>query len=124
MKTKSPVAVLLALFIAIGAMAISHTASAQCVNDNLGNAFCPPPGGGCVKEAFGKVKCSAADGGIVLNRFQEAVCGPGQCVMNALGEIFCSKLPKGYATMNATGEPVCSGGCMPGSASACATPTK
>jgi hypothetical protein len=100
------------------------SASAQCVTDNQGNSFCPPPGGGCVKEIFGKVKCSTADGGILLNRFSEAECGPGQCVMSRLSEVVCSKEPRGYATTNSMSEPVCTGGCVRGSAAACTTPTK
>ncbi len=124
MKNKSPVRLLLALLIAAAASFITPAAMAQCVNDSLGNTFCPPPGGACLKDALGKVKCSSADGGIVLNRFQEAVCGPGQCVINAIGEVFCSKAPKGYASLNGIGEPVCTSGCVAASSSACVTPTK
>ena len=124
MNKKSPVAILFALLVALAGATIAPTAAAQCVNDGLGNAFCPPPGGRCVKEGLDKIKCSAADGGILLNRFQQAECGPGQCVMNGLSEIYCSKEAKGYATLNGMSEVICTGGCVRGSSSACITPTK
>jgi hypothetical protein len=124
MNNKSPIAILFALLVTLAGTSFAPAAVAQCVTDRFGNAFCPPPGGGCVKEIFDKVKCSSADGGILLNRFQAAECGPGQCVTNRLGEIFCSSAVKGYATVDGNGDATCTGGCIRGSASACVTPTK
>jgi hypothetical protein len=125
MKNKSLAAWLFSLCVALVALGNAQTASAQgCITDRMGGTFCPPAGAACLKDAFGTIKCSAPDGGIVLNRFQEPVCGPGQCVVNGLGEAFCSKVAKGYASLNVTGEPVCTAGCVGASASVCSTPTK
>jgi hypothetical protein len=114
--------VLLAVMLSLAGL--SSAAAQGCIQDRLGATVCPPPGGGCVRDAMGNVKCSQADGGILLNRFQEAVCGAGQCVSTPLGEVFCSKSPKGYASVDQLGQAVCTGGCAPASASACVTPGK
>jgi hypothetical protein len=124
MKNKSPLAFLFAVLVGMAALGAAQTAAAQCVTDRMGATYCPPAGAKCLKDAVGNLKCSSPDGGIIVNRFQEPMCGPGQCVMTPLGETFCSKVAKGYAAINSVGQAECTSGCVAGSAGACVTPTK
>lgn len=105
------------------AMAVGPTVAQAtgCVNDRYGNPQCPPPGGACLKNSFGDVKCSRADGGILLDRYRDAVCGPGQCIADRNGRIFCSDAPRGSSALNLSGDPVCTSGCVPASADQCST---
>jgi hypothetical protein len=76
-----------------------------CIKDVLGQIVCPPPGGGIYKDTLGQI-----------------VCGNGQCIHDTLGQIVCSSQPNGYATKDAFGLVVCTGGCEPASASNCQQP--
>ena len=111
-------------FLVAASSAYSQSVSPECVNDRFGNVQCPPPGGSCLKDYLGEVRCSPADGGISLDRYKKAVCGPGQCVVDLGGEVFCSRVPKGSAALSRYGEAVCTGGCVGASAEACITPSK
>lgn len=104
--------------------AYSQSVTPGCVNDRYDNVQCPPPGGSCLKDYLGDVRCSPADGGISLDRYKNAVCGPGQCVVNGRGEVFCSRVPKGSAALGRHDEAVCTEGCVGALAEACITPVK
>ena len=83
----------------LGAIGTSSSARSQsatpgCVSDRYGNVQCPPPGGTCIKDLAGEVRCSPLDGGILLDRYKVPVCGPGQCVTDIKGDVFCSSVPR------------------------------
>lgn len=120
-KTKTLTALL-----ASAVLAIAQAAQAQpgCLKDRYGNVQCGPAGSRCLKDRFSDVRCSPPDGGIRLDRYKTAVCGPGRCLVNRIGDVVCSSVPKGSAALNVYGEPVCTEGCVPASAQACVTPVK
>src|SRR5262252_6292587 len=99
---RSAILVTLAALAAPGTISFAYSQSVTpgCVNDRYGNVQCPPPGGSCLKDYLGEVRCSPPDGGIFLDRYQKAVCGPGQCVVNRRGEVLCSRAPKGSAALD------------------------
>ena len=129
MLSKSSIARVIAVLAALGAIGTSSSARSQsatpgCVSDRYGNVQCPPPGGTCVKDRVGEVRCSPTDGGIQLDRYQVPVCGPGQCVTDTKGEVFCSRVPKGSAALDRYGDAVCTEGCIGAAAQACTTPSQ
>jgi hypothetical protein len=93
-----------------------------CVRDAYGKIVCPPQGGSCLINAEGIIACSPPYGGIVMNINGQMFCGPGQCKNNARGQAFCSAAQGGSMIFNGSGELVCTGGCVPASASACSWP--
>jgi hypothetical protein len=109
-------------------LAASVPAAAQqgrgCVNDRYGNPLCPPPGGRCLADINGEIRCSPPGGGIQLDRYRMPACGPGQCIADRNGDIICSKTERGSAATNIHGDVVCTGGCVAGSAAACAVPVQ
>src|SRR6266481_9563589 len=130
MTTTSSGSMIATVFIALAALSAAPAVRAQavtpgCVSDRSGAPQCPPPGGACVKDLHDEVRCSPPDGGILLDRYRTAVCGPGQCIAAKFtGDIFCSRVPKGYAALNTYGEAVCTEGCVPASAAVCISPSK
>jgi len=70
----------------------------------------------------GQVYCSPPNGSIKLNQVGEILCGVGQCVTNSLGQMLCSSQPGGSAIIAALGNTLCTGGCVPASASLCQIP--
>jgi hypothetical protein len=104
--------------------AYSQSVTPGCVNDRYGNVQCPPSGGSCLKDYLDEVRCSPADGGILLDRYKKAVCGPGQCIVDQAGDVFCSRAPKGSAALGRYGEAVCTEGCVRASAQACVVPSR
>jgi hypothetical protein len=123
---KSSIATLVAVLAAVGAIGTARSQSVNpgCVNDRYGNVQCPPPGGSCIKDRGGDIQCSPADGGVLLDRYQVPVCGPGQCVTDIKGEVFCSRVAKGSAAVDRYGEAVCTEGCIKAAAQACTTPSR
>jgi hypothetical protein len=93
-----------------------------CVHNMDGKIVCPPPGGKCLVNANGNIACSPPYGGIVMTLDGQALCGPGKCMISAFGQAFCSAVEDGSITFNSSGEPVCTGGCVRASASACTWP--
>jgi hypothetical protein len=93
-----------------------------CVSNVSGKTVCPPPGGKCLSNASGVIACSPPYGGIVMTLHGEALCGPGECGINVFGRVFCSAVQDGSITFNSSGEPICTGGCVQASASACSWP--
>jgi hypothetical protein len=73
-------------------------------------------------NATGIIACSPPYGGIVMTVRGEALCGPGDCAINAFGRAFCSAEQDGTITFDMSGKPICTGGCVPASASACSWP--
>jgi hypothetical protein len=88
-----------------------------------GQAYAQPLGqGGCVKDVIGQVVCSPPGGGIQKDAINQVVCGKGHCIRNAVGQVVCSSQVGGYATKDATGQAVCTGGCESASSSNCQRP--
>jgi hypothetical protein len=93
-----------------------------CVRNSDGKTACPPVGGTCLKNMYGKIACSPPYGGIVKNRDGEMLCGPGKCMISGSGQAVCSAEQGGSVTRSSSGEPVCTGSCVPASSSACSWP--
>jgi len=93
-----------------------------CVRNLYGKVACPPPGGACLMNAVGDIACSPPYGGIVKTFDGHMLCGPGRCMIGTYDEAFCAVEQDGTITFNSYGEPVCTGGCVPASASACSWP--
>lgn len=70
----------------------------------------------------GEIACSPPFGGIVKTFDGQMLCGPGKCMISAFGQAFCSAEQYGSVTINSSGEPVCTGGCVQASAEACSWP--
>jgi len=77
---------------------------------------------GCVNNSLGKPVCAPPIGGIVKDKHGQPVCGRGQCLANDLGNIVCSSQIGGYSSIDAHGRVLCTGGCVPASASLCQFP--
>jgi hypothetical protein len=93
------------------------------VRNVYGKIVCPPQDVTCLVNSFSNViACSPPNGGIVMNATGEMLCGPGKCMVPAFGQAFCSALQGGSVTIDSKGEPVCTGECVPASASACSLP--
>ena len=93
-----------------------------CVRNVHGKIVCPPQGGTCLIDATGNIACSPPFGGIVMTIEGQMLCGPGKCMITVSGQAFCSAEKEGSMTISSFGEPVCTGGCVPASASACSWP--
>ena len=93
---------LLTIFIVEPCIAVAHQG---CVNNSLGKPVCAPPIGDIVKDKHGR-----------------PVCGKGQCLADNLGNIVCSSQIGGYSSKDARGRAVCTGACVPASASLCQFP--
>jgi hypothetical protein len=76
----------------------------------------------CIKNTFGQILCAPPNGSAQLNAFGQVVCGPGECVVNSLGQILCSSRPGGGAIINQFGQAACVGGCVQASPSFCRVP--
>ena len=66
--------------------------------------------------------CSPVDGGIEIDVYGNPHCGPGYCVRDQYGKVFCSSTPRGASSLDRDGKPVCTDGCIPGRADACVVP--
>ncbi|MDR2991905.1 MAG: hypothetical protein LBU72_08300 [Burkholderiaceae bacterium] len=71
----------------------------------------------------GKTLCSPIDGGIEIDINGKLQCGPGYCIRDLKGKVFCSTTPKGAASVDINGKPVCTGSCTPGQNRLCLTPS-
>lgn len=99
-------------------------AAAQCVSDRYGNSVCPPPGGRCMPDRLGDVICSPPDGGIVTDRKGDLVCGTGACIIDLRGDVRCSTVARGSASLDRYNEAVCTSGCALASAALCRRPSR
>ncbi len=94
MKNKIVSGILLCIA-AIVSLSVCSNAFAICLQDNIGNVWCPKyPNGGITKNSIGDV-----------------VCGRGDCRVDATGNPQCSKATGGGADFDAMGNVVCVGGC-------------
>ncbi len=109
----------IALLLAVTAWSYQNN---PCVRNVDGKIACPPQGGSCLVNSEGMIACSPPFGGIVMNINGRMLCGPGQCKLNAFGQAFCSAEQGGAVTFGMDGKPVCTGGCVPASASVCSWP--
>ena len=117
-----PAWALLAAAIALLAAGGAARAQPGCTPDRFGNPACPPAGAQCTTDRYGNPVCSPTDGGVAANRVGEVVCGRGACVADVNGEVMCSSVPRGAATLDRHGKAVCSEGCEAGSAALCVRP--
>lgn len=72
----------------------------------------------CVRTISG-VTCAAPLGGIGVDTIGSVLCGRGECAIDSIGQVQCSKLPGGGAMSDAIGIVRCIGGCEPAKASYC-----
>ncbi len=91
----------LAIFLAFGGASALAGQQDACVKDDLGRAFCAPPGGSAVRAMRG------------------VVCGVGKCVTDDLGRVVCSNTPSGGAIKDDLGRPLCVGKCVPAQQELC-----
>jgi hypothetical protein len=77
---------------------------------------------GCVYDPQNRIVCAPALGGIMENSRGQLVCGRGQCLADAFGNISCSSEPGGYAIRDVLGAIRCTGGCEPATAERCGAP--
>lgn len=122
MRKAAPIfAISLALVLLLTATSWSDRRN-PCVRNFDGKIVCPPPGGKCLVNSDGIIACSPPYGGIVMTIDGKALCGPGECKIDAHGQAFCSAVEDGSITFDTLGKPICTGGCIPASASACIWP--
>ncbi|WP_213959487.1 MULTISPECIES: hypothetical protein [unclassified Variovorax] len=96
--------------------------TANCTPDRDGRMVCPQPNASCLSDRLGDVVCSRPGGGIAVDRYGVAACGPGVCVADAEGVLYCSGSPQGAASVGRDGKAVCTGTCVAASAQACVKP--
>ena len=112
---------ILGVWLALSAPAWSYEQS-PCVTNSRGKVVCPLPGGTCLTTLAGEIACSPSFGGLVRTFDGQMLCGPGKCMNRAFGQAFCSSVMHGSVTIDAMGEPVCTGECVPAAAEACIWP--
>lgn len=110
-------------FILLFAAALGHGAvGAQpqgCVTSRSGETLCPAPDSKCAKDLYGDWHCSPPGGDVTLDRGRTPVCGPGQCVVDLRGDVYCSSSSRGAAALDRYSEASCAGGCVRAQAQAC-----
>jgi hypothetical protein len=102
-------------------------AQTGCVPDRPGKnrngkIICGQPDSGCATNRRGEIVCTTPGGGMRNDLYGELLCGPGYCVTDQRGDAFCSRLARGAASLDQTGNAVCSGGCVPATTEACVRP--
>ncbi|MDR0577336.1 MAG: hypothetical protein LBI87_07335 [Candidatus Accumulibacter sp.] len=116
MKSTSPLYISVALVIGLSSM----TATAlDCVRFRNGRVVCQQPDSRCVRNHDGEIFCSTPGGGIEFDLYGVPVCGPGYCVRGRSGDVVCSSQPRGPASTDQYGTPVCSVSCVPADKAAC-----
>jgi len=94
-----------------------------CVADRNGNVVCGQPDSNCAANQRGEVVCTKPGGGMTADQYGEQLCGPGTCVRDQRGVVYCSSQPRGGASVDQDGKAVCAGGCVPGSKEQCVRPS-
>ena len=102
-------------------------AQTACVPDRPGQnrngkIICGQTDSGCATNRRGEIVCTTPGGGMKNDLYGELLCGPGYCVTDQRENILCSGLPGGAASLDQTGNAVCSGGCVPATKEACIRP--
>lgn len=95
----------------------------RCFRHKDGGLRCPQGAITCMPDALGAVSCAPTDGGIDVNNYGQPLCGPGYCLRDWKGDVFCSTTPRGPSHQDIHGQPVCTGGCVAGQAALCTRPT-
>jgi hypothetical protein len=103
----------------LSAAPCARAADETCTPTRDGRLVCPAPDTKCVADRTGEVICSSPGGGIEFDRYGEPVCGPGYCTKDLRGDLFCSKLQRGAASVDRYGNAACAGSCVPARAQAC-----
>lgn len=99
-----------------------RAADGGCATTRDGRTICPQPDGRCVNDRHGEVVCSTPGGGIVKDRYGDTVCGPGYCITDTNGAVFCSNAPRGAAALDRYGKAACSVACVAATAQMCERP--
>jgi hypothetical protein len=73
-------------------------------------------------DISGKIFCSPPKGSILEDVHGDTVCGPGPCVPDRYGEIFCARDSQSPAFVDEDGKVQCLGGCVKASKEACRMP--
>jgi len=110
------------ILLACGSAAWAQEAGAGCIAARDGRMVCPQPDAKCLINRTGDVICSTPGGGIQADRYGEVVCGPGACVRDERGDIFCATSPRGAAALDRYGKATCSGACVPAASAQCVIP--
>ena len=106
-----------------GAVSWAQGASAsECIAARDGSTVCPKPDATCKLTRHGDVQCSTPGGGIEVDRYGDLVCGPGYCVKDQRGDIFCSSAPRGAAAQDRYGNAACSESCVRAKKALCVVP--
>ena len=77
-----------------------------------------PASNKCVQTISG-VSCAAPLGGIGVDSIGSVLCGRGECAIDSIGQVQCSKLPGGGALIDSIGIVRCVGGCEPAKPNYC-----
>lgn len=111
---------ILSVILFLACFAFSLVSRADCIADITGEIFCGA--GKCMTDQSGAAFCSRHDrGDIILTMRGEVLCGRGQCGKDTAGRIFCSSEIGGAVMRDRSGNVRCTGQCIPGSVSDCAT---
>jgi hypothetical protein len=90
-----------------------------CLSTPDGTTICPKPDSECRLNRYGDAFCSTPGGGIESDRYGELLCGPGYCVKDRRGDVFCSTAPRGGAALDRYGDAICAEGCILAKVDAC-----
>ena len=115
-------ALALSLVLVFSGAVWSQSSGAACVTARDGSTVCPQADAQCRQNRYGDVICSTPGGGIEINNYGDALCGPGNCVKDSHGEIFCSTQSRGAAALDRYGKAVCSDSCVKAQTASCVVP--
>ena len=105
-----------------GSAAWAQMSGSACISMRDGTTVCPKPDSQCKLNRYGDLICSTPGGGIEADRYGDLVCGPGYCVKDQRGEVFCSSAPRGASAVDLYGNASCSVACVPAASSLCVVP--
>jgi len=112
--------------VGVGALCIAPTQvlaqGGGCIVDQNGRVICAQADANCAANQRREIVCTTPGGGMMPDQRGEFLCGPGYCVTDQRGDVFCSNQPRGAAMVDQTGNAVCSGSCVPGTKEACVRP--
>ncbi len=99
------------------------SADAQpCTRTQDGSVVCGAADTVCKTDRRGEVFCSTPGGGLLFDRLGAAQCGPGHCVRDQRGEVWCSATPRGGAATDRNGRAHCTDSCVRATVAACVRP--
>ena len=100
----------------------AQSSGSVCVTARDGSTVCPQADAQCRQNRYGDVICSKSGGGIEVDNYGDVLCGPGNCVKDSHGDIFCSTTPRGAAALDRYGKAVCSESCIKAQSASCVVP--